>query len=94
MKLEQTFLEMTDSIGAVGKMRFAVKIKIEIRPVFFFFIVICILCFMIFHLFAQPCLCGRVFLNPSSDGIHCIRLPRGTPGTSSVQMQLGMSDTL
>lgn len=37
MKLEQTFLEMTDSIGAVGKMRFAVKMKIEIRPVFFFF---------------------------------------------------------
>ncbi|XP_040547798.1 serine/threonine-protein kinase tousled-like 2 isoform X14 [Gallus gallus] len=86
MKLEQTFLEMTDSIGAVGKMRFAVKMKIEIRPVFFFFfIVICILCFMIFHLFAQPCLCGRVFLNPSSDGIHCIRLPRGTPAAEMME---------
>ncbi|XP_031412909.1 serine/threonine-protein kinase tousled-like 2 isoform X1 [Meleagris gallopavo] len=40
---------------------------------------------MILQLFTQPRLFGLLFLNPSSDGIHGIRLPRGTPAAEMME---------
>jgi len=60
--------------------------NIEICPIFLQFSIRIVHFLIFFNLFTR--LCWFLFFNPLNNGIRCVGLPAGMPGTSHVEKQL------